>query len=618
MIEGDLSGIQRFIFDLANPEEARPGMSKRLRGRSFWLTLLMDAIATKIIYDLDLPETNVLWNTGGHFLILAPNLETYHDKIEKIKQNINKRLLTRYDGRLFLALEKMPCSKNDLTNFYSVTNDLAEKIDRSKRQKFIDCGIQFDELGDNKKIDEYCIVCGMPLIKEDELTERRCWACQRHEELGQDLAKAEYLIKGFGLRSKFNFEDTGINIGYRLVGKDEGHKKLAEELNRLKDDKVFVYRLNNTDFLDDDLIKSHPNTSFGFKFLGNTVPIDEDGKVLSFEYIAQMSKGAEKIGVLKADVDNLGRIFAQGLDDKTRSISRIHAISSMFEIFFLGFLNRICERYRLYSLDAIDEDAVNKINDRYKIKKLELMGEDGSKILYELNKKDKNGLWTYLDKDDERALEEEFGLKILRRMYKPYITYSGGDDLLIVGPYDTIIELAEDIRDEFKRFTCYNPDINISAGIAVVDPHYPISRTVELANNNLEMAKGFYEGKNRISLFNEVLKWDLGYESDEKDFKTLFSLAKMLEEKVEDKTISKGFIYSLLSMWRGTFADLNDLSIENQIKARFERKKYMPYLKYQLARNIKNKNERENIERNVKPCMPWIRIPASWVSLRER
>ena len=135
-------------------------------------------------------------------------------------------------------------------------------------------------------------------------------------------------------------------------------------------------------------------------------------------------------------------------------------------------------------------------------------------------------------------------------------------------------------------------------------------------------------------MFNDVIRWDLGY--DEKDFETLFSVAKRLEENVEDKTISKGFIYSLLRMWRTTFPDLDDLSVEKQIKARLERKRYMPHLKYQLARNIKDKGKRESlqkskgflicqkskifehIEKDVKSCMPWIRIPASWVSLRER
>jgi CRISPR-associated protein Csm1 len=293
-------------------------------------------------------------------------------------------------------------------------------------------------------------------------------------------------------------------------------------------------------------------------------------------------------------------------------------MSSIFEIFFAGFLNRICERYCLYSVDGMDEETFKKISRRYKIRRLDLSNEEGSsKTLYELSKKEKDGVWTYLEEKDERAIEEEFGLKILRRVYKPYITYSGGDDLLIVGPYDTIIELAQDIRNEFKRFTCDNPDINISAGIAVVDPHYPISRTVELADKNLEEAKGFDEKrKNRISLFNDVVRWDLGY--DEKDFETLFSVAKRLEENVEGKTVSKGFIYSLLKMWRTTFADLDDLSVEKQIKARLERKRYMPHLKYQLARNIKDKSMRESLEKDVRPCMPWIRIPASWVSLRER
>jgi len=39
LIKGDISGIQDFIYKLASPEEAFKGMSKRLRGRSFYLTL---------------------------------------------------------------------------------------------------------------------------------------------------------------------------------------------------------------------------------------------------------------------------------------------------------------------------------------------------------------------------------------------------------------------------------------------------------------------------------------------------------------------------------------------------------------------------------------------------
>lgn len=48
-IEGDISGIQKFIFKISSPHEAQSGMSKRLRGRSLYLTLLCDAIDINFI-----------------------------------------------------------------------------------------------------------------------------------------------------------------------------------------------------------------------------------------------------------------------------------------------------------------------------------------------------------------------------------------------------------------------------------------------------------------------------------------------------------------------------------------------------------------------------------------
>ena len=60
LIKGDISGIQDFIYKLASPEEAFKGMSKRLRGRSFYLTLLNETFAYYLLKELKLPITNSL------------------------------------------------------------------------------------------------------------------------------------------------------------------------------------------------------------------------------------------------------------------------------------------------------------------------------------------------------------------------------------------------------------------------------------------------------------------------------------------------------------------------------------------------------------------------------
>ena len=59
-----------------------------------------------------------------------------------------------------------------------------------------------------------------------------------------------------------------------------------------------------------------------------------------------------------------------------------------------------------------------------------------------------------------------------------YLTYSGGDDTLIVGAWDKVWELAKKINDEFKRFVCYNPDITLSAGVVLVSPKFEYRKGV--------------------------------------------------------------------------------------------------------------------------------------------
>lgn len=601
LIEGDLSGIQRFIFQIASPEGARAGMSKRLRGRSFWLTLMMDAIALKILDELNLPETNLLWNTGGHFTILAPNTEESAEMLEKIRKDVNSKLLSDYNGNLSLALDWIECSADDLRNFPETRNKLASKINTLKQQKFIDSALNFDADGENRRIKDYCIVCGDfrdgdMWFKEDGNWKRwkgesdtslYCGICKKHEELGGKLAKANYLVRC--VESEFNL----FGIGYDFVKNDELNNMLTEH----KD--IFVYKLNDTNFVDADLLEKHPDAKFGFRFIANTVPLDNEGNVLSFEYISQMSKGVDKLGVLKADVDDLGRIFAFGLESDKRSISRIHAMSSMLELFFAGQLNEICKKHHLFY------DLCESCSEKSKLVELK---ESGGGVRY-----------TYYEADDHN-LCDKCKEKTINKLY---ITYSGGDDLLIIGPYDAIIEVASGIWREFKRFTCENPGINISCGIAVVDSHYPVARTVMRADEQLELAKShsiYGECKNSIALFNDCIRWDESRTNQVRGFETIFNLAKELEGRVEEKELSKGFIYSLLKMWQITFGDLESLEdIENvRGSGHTVRRRYMPYLKYQLARTIRNKEERREVEGMIKPSMDWIRIPVSWVSMRTR
>lgn len=98
---------------------------------------------------------------------------------------------------------------------------------------------------------------------------------------------------------------------------------------------------------------------------------------LYFEHLAKISNGANKLGVLKMDVDNLGLIFSEGLKesyDENLGISRVSALSSQLDMFFSGFVNNIASEFKVYS-KVFDEDKFDKKeleiqNDNEEIKKV--------------------------------------------------------------------------------------------------------------------------------------------------------------------------------------------------------------------------------------------------------
>lgn len=136
-IEGDISGIQKFIFKISSPQEAQSGMSKRLRGRSLYLTLLCDAIATYIAEKLELCEANILFCGGGRFTIIGPNTKMAKEKLAEIKSKLNKFFIDEFNAELYLALVSIECCGDDL----AITNE--RKIQESMINLDNDPDIEF-------------------------------------------------------------------------------------------------------------------------------------------------------------------------------------------------------------------------------------------------------------------------------------------------------------------------------------------------------------------------------------------------------------------------------------------------------------------------------------------
>ena len=119
--------------------------------------------------------------------------------------------------------------------------------------------------------------------------------------------------------------------------------QVSDVIKQNPDVKFIIYKLNDTNFLDFDI--SSENVSFDFKVIGNSIP-NIHGTPLYFNHLAEIAKGANKLGVLKMDVDNLGLIFSKGFKHiGGASISRVSSLSFYLDLFFSGRINQIVDKF---------------------------------------------------------------------------------------------------------------------------------------------------------------------------------------------------------------------------------------------------------------------------------
>jgi CRISPR-associated protein Csm1 len=328
LIGGDISGIQNFIYKLSSPDEAQTGMAQRLRGRSFYLSLLNETIALFILEELNLPITNLLWCGGGQFTILG----NCNNSLSKITEEIESFLSERYQGELAINLTNIDIDEKGLLDFGNSLNSLSYEIQKVKEHKFINLRWHKPfELSTN-----VCKVCG----KDDQ--KKICSDCENHEKIGERIAYSKYLIRVPSdtvlNEHLFPVEFKEFRITWVLA---TSHKYLPNEAHS-------IYMLNSTQMTTNFIPKK---VGVGFKFLAQQVPKDGQ-RILTFDDIEGKSLGAKFLGALRMDMDDLGIIFTFGLGEN-RSLSRIASLSRSIDLFFSGYLNKIAESmnsaYILYS-----------------------------------------------------------------------------------------------------------------------------------------------------------------------------------------------------------------------------------------------------------------------------
>ncbi len=88
-----------------------------------------------------------------------------------------------------------------------------------------------------------------------------------------------------------------------------------------------------------------------------------------------------------------------------------------------------------------------------------------------------------------------------------YTIYAGGDDLLLVGPWDVIVGFAGELHEQFNAGPGGKHDLTLSAGIAISPYRTPIRHAVERAETLLEAAKQ-RDGKSSCAALDSIWRWE--------------------------------------------------------------------------------------------------------------
>ncbi len=494
LVGGDISGIQEFIYTISSR-----GATSGLRGRSFYLQLLSEAVARFILRRLELPITNVIYQGGGAFYLLARAGD--EERLLEIQREISYVLLAHHRGSLYLALADVPLSAAD---FYggrisAKWEEVTRVLRGIKQRRFAELGddvkMLFEPQGHGGNLEQQCQVCGQEHPdtepdkerSSDDEPPRKCPQCLAYEHLGESLRRADYLWLCEGemniptqpltvtqqswdkVLSTLGFQ-AGITEDWRNIPAGNRRVVLA-----LKDEALAG-------------IKHDAHTATGRRFLVNVTPtisqaeinalhdqvqdLPVAGSVKPFSVMEVQAQGIKRLGVLRMDVDNLGDIFATGLG-KAATLSRVAALSFAISLYFEGWVEAIAE-------------CMNA-------------GAGNGKTLYSI--------------------------------------YSGGDDLFFVGAWDQVVELARRIRADLTPFAAQHPGIHTSAGLVLVSGKYPLAQAAQDAGEAEHAAKS--GGKDAIAFLGQVTPWQRFGTGDDSAEAWLGTVSGMKKRLVQ-LTASKG------------------------------------------------------------------------------
>ncbi|WP_458400083.1 type III-A CRISPR-associated protein Cas10/Csm1 [Mailhella sp.] len=549
---GELSGIQNFIF--GQGEQGDRGASKLLRARSFSLQMLTRSIWLVLLERCGLCSVARIMDAGGRFILLLPDTPAVREAIDSVSREAMRHVLEAFNGvvRVSFAMQELKAADLDMDSFHAVFQQMNDRLEREKLRPFAPLLAEgFSPVIGIKSADyaEHgpCPFCGLRPAQGEEGDEAGCRICSALiQQVGRRLPEARFAV--------FSREGKGFPLfgGLRL--------RLETQVPARADASAL------------DILSLKDRTAFSASPTAGYVPRITETDLLRWE--AEKRSMPEDDGPLALGTPKTFGVLAQE--------ARIPAERGFRSIPCLAACKADVDN--LGMIFGIGLESGGK--SRFSISHFAML----SRMMHH-----------FFSSHLIRVIEEEFP--------DIYVVFAGGDDLFVLGPWSDTVRFAETLYDSFLRFTGGNPDVTLSAGVALAKSGLPMRSIKELAEEQLEASKARTEdgtpAKDAVTLFGVTCPWA--------EFSSRLEQGEWLEDLCLEGGVTQGFVRRLLGYSRQARA-----FAAGDISAGL----YRSHMIYDMARNCKKDLDQDDKDDLLALChdkgFEQMEISITWALYRTR
>ena len=452
LVAGRLFGGERFIDRTVAHGDVCTSL-----GRAFFVRLLSEHLADDVLGRLGLCSASAVLRADTEFLVLCPNVPALSEAVAAGVERVNRWLFDSYGSAMHWGIACVPAAGRDLgkAGFAGVLAALDREVQQQGGRPHRQC---LDEILTAREPDlaaASCEVCGtdadpeLASLSSRAPTVKACARCRELTEVGAGLMAAlgvaaqvvpEPLSAPSQEPALLCFpQSDGTWVRYDLVKGDAVPGSVA-------------WRYVFADVAPTSHAAGQARTLCFARYIRSSAHLPKSGRTgdkkrrheaASLRALAKSARGTSWLGMLRLDVDGTAaRVWAQATD-----LAHFATLSRSIGQFFGLHVPAIC----------------------------------GANLAQGLAPSDVS----------EKRPQQAGGRNVT-------LVRSAGDDLLLVGAWDEVVEVALDIRECFRRYTAGGA-LTLSAAVSVGEPEAGWASLCRDSARALTAAKA--SGADRCALF---------------------------------------------------------------------------------------------------------------------